>query len=228
MFMFDSIAMLAVCVLHPGWHNGRSRKLFILQSHRSKNGISLIEVLIVSALLGIVLGLAGEIAAASMHSFSKAEYGYRNFRSASSALAAVSTDLRDCQAVLWPQYTLSSWRRGRKVFCSEDGCFLFVFKTSGINPSYSGFYLDGKKKILYRLSYKGVPPAQYAQLVSAENIAVKRIIGRGITDISISSVNWRSRGGLSFLDVSITPAGDDTKRHTLGTVLVTQIRTRGG
>ncbi len=185
--------------------------------YRRKNwGITIVELLICCALTVLFIGMVGQLSMASMHCYKHSEMGMRAMRSAALAMEVMGRDLRSCEQILWPKVNAETWRRGYRLCGNDKISFKFVFRQAPAadgKASIIGFHWDSKSKVLSKCLYKpGFKPETY-NLANPEQIISRRILARELSSIAINSINWRMRGGLQFLELSLTVSFSELEQY---------------
>lgn len=183
---------------------------------RKSWGITIVELLICCALTVLFLGLVGRLSLASMRSYKHSEMGMRAMRSAALALEVMSRDLRSCEEILWPKVDRKIWRQGYHLSANDKVGFKFIFRQAPDQDgkaSIVGFHWDSESRILTRCLYKPGFEPRADNLSSPEQINSQRILARELSSISLNSINWRVRGGLQFLELSVTVSFSELEPH---------------
>lgn len=182
-------------------------------------GITIVELLICCALTVLFIGLVGQLSLASMRNYKHCEMGMRAMRSAALAMEIMSRDLRSCEQILWPKINAEAWRQGYQLNSNEKIGFKFIFRQApdaNGRSSIIGFHWDSKSKILTRCLYKPGFSPRADNLADAKQIRSRRILARELASININSINWRVRGGLQFLELSLTVSFSELESHKNG------------
>ena len=179
-------------------------------------GATIVELLICCALTVLFIGLVAQISVASMRNYKHSEMGMRAMRSAALALEIMSRDLRSCEQILWPKVSSETWRKGYQLKGNDKIGFRFVFRQAPSpdgEASIIGFHWDSKSKILTKCLYKPNFKPRSDNLANSEYILSQRILARELSSIALNSINWRVRGGLQFLELSLTVSFSELEPH---------------
>lgn len=183
---------------------------------RKSLGITLVELLICCALTVLFVSLVGQLSLASVRNYKHSEMGMRAMRSAAIAMEVMSRDLRSCEQILWPRISANTWRQGYSL-CGDDKLgFKFIFRQAPAadgKVSIVGFHWDSESKILTRCLYRPEFKPNADNLSDPKQINSRRILARELSSISVNSVNWRMRGGLQFLELSLTISFSELESH---------------
>lgn len=182
-------------------------------------GITIVELLICCALTVLFIGLVGQLSMASMRNYKHCEMGMRAMRSAALAMEIMSRDLRSCEQILWPKVSTEAWRQGYHLNNNDKVGFKFIFRqapSANGKSSIIGFHWDSESKVLTRCLYRPGFRPRSDNLTDSSQISSRRILARELSSISINSINWRVRGGLQFLELSLTVSFSELESHQNG------------
>ncbi|MBQ7528821.1 hypothetical protein IJT10_02815 [bacterium] len=168
-------------------------------------GQTLIEMLITCTLFFIIFVMIGNLFVDTVRADKLSQDKVQDFRSLSVTLEEIARELRFCEKINWPNSAEINWREGGKYANGRDG-FTFIYtlaaNSRGRKFTKSLIY-DPKSKILYRITYKSGFIPDISNCLSSKHIILKRVLGRDIEGLSITSNDTQKSGGRYFLKISL-------------------------
>lgn len=201
---------------------------------RRSQAVSLVEILIVMAVFGMVLSLAGQMAVCGFRYMRQSSEGQQCWRDAAVVNERVARELRQCEAIVWPVY--DDWETGRELSAAPGKNALLACRcrsSQGKNAVLIGYRYLGSKGILERCVYPASYSFSSASLTSDAGMVSRQILLRGVTGFSFWSLPVNKCYGHSLLGVSFTvmPLGAAetyAKKYAgLGMHLCIEVQTRG-